>query len=137
MIRVVVCDDHKMLLDGISQFLGEQKGIEIIATFPSVEETLVYLEENTTDVLLTDISFPDRDGFDLQEEIHVKYPDIKTVFLSMHDKSSYIKKAIRSGARGYLLKESPISKIADLIEGYMQVKRYFQKWRWIKYLTLT
>ncbi|MEL6558481.1 MAG: response regulator transcription factor [Bacteroidota bacterium] len=121
-IKILIVDDHHMFLEGISALLNDHDTIKIVSRAESGNDALTKLSEDSeVDVLISDLSMPDMDGFDLCEQIKKLYPDIKVLMLSMHSDSSSIKKAIRAGARGYILKNTGhdelIKAITTLYEG--------------------
>lgn len=106
MIKLLVADDHKIYVDGISALLKEQPTIELIGTAHSGRQTLDFLVDNRPDVVLLDIDMPDGDGLKTCAEIKARYPNIKVLMLSMHNGKRYVQTAFKNGADGYLLKES-------------------------------
>lgn len=103
----MIVDDHHMFLEGISSLLSDHDLIKIVNKAEDGVDALAKLSVDTSvDVLITDLSMPDIDGFDLCRTISIKYPNIKMLMLSMHSDSTSIKKAIKAGARGYILKNT-------------------------------
>lgn len=119
-IRLLVADDHQVVQDGIKLLLRKVENFEIVAAVNNGEEAFEYLQNNTIDVLLTDISMPKMDGLALTKKVKATFPDTKVIILSMHNETSIVQDAISAEADGYVLKntgrkelEEAILKVAD------------------------
>lgn len=108
-IKVLITDDHQMLLDGIRSLLRKENDIEIVAEATNGKTALEILQkqaENNTpiDVLLTDISMPQMDGVELIRLAKLRFPDLKVLVLTMHDERALIEQILAVEAEGYILK---------------------------------
>lgn len=112
MIRLMIADDHQVLLDGFKSIFDATSDIRVIATAKNGREVLRILEEQTPDVLLMDIKMPDLNGVETCKKAVKLYPDLKVIALSMYDQMSYVKRMFQFGASGYLLKNDS----AEIIE---------------------
>ncbi|ELR69213.1 two component transcriptional regulator, LuxR family [Fulvivirga imtechensis AK7] len=127
-INIMIVDDHKMFLDGITSLLKEHSGFNIVASAKDGNEALTKLTvNNSIDVLITDISMPDLDGEALCKEVKRKYPDINILALSMHSDSKSIKKVLRNGASGYILKNTGQEELIEAIQQVAQGQTYFSE----------
>lgn len=125
-IRVVIVDDHHMFLEGISSLLSDHESIKIVERADSGIDALKKLSQNSeVDLLITDLSMPDLDGFELCAKIKSAYPDIKVLMLSMHSDSASIKKAIKAGANGYILKNTGHNELIKAITTLYDGENYF------------
>ena len=107
MIKVLIADDHQILIDGIKITLQHIQDIEIVAEAKNGFEVLKILEEQADiDVILMDINMPKLDGIECTKQVHRKYPNIKVIALSQFSEKRFVKRMIRSGASGYILKDS-------------------------------
>ncbi|RZK82518.1 MAG: response regulator transcription factor [Pedobacter sp.] len=107
MINIILADDHKLVQNGIKLLLQEDPSLHVVAEASSGTEVLQLLETHTeTDVVLTDIMMPGMDGLTLQNEMAVKFPSVKVIFLSMYNEIKQISTAMKNGASGYLLKDA-------------------------------
>lgn len=105
-IRILLCDDHRVVTEGLSDMLASANEVECVGIAHSGIEALDKLEHLAVDVLLTDLDMPGMDGFQLAERAKSKHPTLKVVVLSMHDEPALVKRAMDMGADGYLVKTS-------------------------------
>ena len=112
MITIAIADDHQVLLDGYKSIFGHIHDIQVLALASDGEEAVKMVEEHQPEVLILDIKMPKLNGVEVCKKIHKKYPAIKIIALSMHDKMSYVKRMFQYGASGYLLKNDS----AEIIE---------------------
>lgn len=103
-IKLFLVDDHKMIREGLKNFLEDHEDFDIIAEAENGVDCLNQLENITPDVVLTDLNMPEMDGLELTKAIKTTYPDIKIIALTMMGESQHIKQMLVEGAMGYLLK---------------------------------
>lgn len=104
-MRLVIADDHQVVREGLRFMLDPEAEVEVVAEAGSGAELLDLLARNDDiDVVLLDIRMPEMSGFEVLEKISTTSPDVAVVILSMHDDAAYVKRALRLGASGYLLK---------------------------------
>ncbi|RAJ77282.1 DNA-binding NarL/FixJ family response regulator [Chitinophaga dinghuensis] len=125
--KLVLVDDHIVVLDGLKTMLGTFMHLEIVYATQSGTALLHYLEQETPDVLLMDIQMPDMDGIDLCKQVVRKYPGVKIIAFSSFDDSNYVKQIFRNGAKGYLLKNSDKHTIVKAIEAVMEGEEYMDE----------
>lgn len=118
MIRILIIDDHAMVREGLEAILGREADFRIIGLGGSVGEALSLAKELQPDIILMDYLLPDGTGVDATRQILAQNPTSKVIFLSLYSDDERLLAAIRSGAKGYLLKDLPTGK---LIEGIRQV----------------
>lgn len=118
MMKIAIADDHQLILNGLQAMLKDNTDIKIVFTVTNGQELLHRLEQEQPDALLLDIALPDGNGIDLCKRIKNRYPHIKIVALTNHDETVYVKKMMKSGADGYLLKGTDR---ATLIEALAKV----------------
>lgn len=119
-IRIAMIDDHPPVRDGVKMALQKDSGLLIVGEGETAESLMEILESTEVDVLILDISLPDRSGIELLSVIRAQFPLLKVIILSMYSRSDYVLEAISAGAIGYMSKEtSPVK----LIEGVKQVYR--------------
>ncbi len=105
-IKVVLVDDHQMLLDGIKALLIFEKEFDIVAELTNGEDVLEILRNNTIDIVITDINMPGMDGLTLTKKIKEEFPSIKILALSMFGEHHTITEMINAGVSGYILKNT-------------------------------
>ena len=115
MIKIVVVEDHPMLLDWLKNALSKNSDFEIIGTALNGKNCLTILEENDTDILLMDLNLPDIKGEELSKVVKSKFPKIKIIILTSHDQIYHVRTMLDIGVSGYLLKNEDYSLIEDTI----------------------
>jgi len=113
--RIFVVDDHPLLRKGIRMVIESEHDFCVCGEASSAEEALDKIPGLAIEVLVLDVSLPGISGLDLQKQIQIDYPSIKTLMLSRHDESLYAERAIRAGARGYIMKSEPPENILKAI----------------------
>jgi two-component system nitrate/nitrite response regulator NarL len=114
-IKIVLVDDHQIILDGLSMLLDEDPSFDVMASFSHPEKALSFLSVQEPDVLLTDYSLPGISGLDLIRKAKVIHPSMKAALLSMHDEPSIVREAIKVGVNGYLLKNIQQAELKEAI----------------------
>jgi two-component system nitrate/nitrite response regulator NarL len=114
-IRIVLVDDHSLVLEGISARLSEEENFEIVGQASNGLEALTVVKETQPDVVLMDVSMPVMDGIEAMERMAQDYPDIRVLILSMHDNQEYIMRLMRLGASGYVLKDVPSRELVRAV----------------------
>src|SRR5690349_19216328 len=116
---VFITDDHYMIVEGIRSLLQSEKEIEWIGHAMTAESCLAFLQTRQPDVILMDISMPDKSGIDLCKEVKAKYPAIHILGLSSFNQQSFIQKMMENGAGGYVLKNATREELKEAIEAVM------------------
>ncbi len=124
-IRVLLVDDHPLVLDGIRSRLEQDDEIQIIAEGRNGEEALSLSAEYYPDVVLMDISMPVLNGIEAAERFASEQPRVKLLMLTMHDNREYITKVIKAGAKGYILKDVSSNEMVAAIKAVYQGKTYY------------
>lgn len=124
MIRLLIADDHQVLLDGFISIFDTIEDISVVGTAQNGREVLKFLENNSVDVILLDINMPVLNGVETCKKVTKLYPKVKVVALSMYDQQSYFKRMIQYGAKGYLLKNDGSEEIERAIRKVLDGGRY-------------
>ena len=111
MITVSIIDDHQMIIEGIRSLLQDEADITWMGSVKTPSDLLESLRRGQPDVLLMDISLPQKNGLDLCKEVKEKYPAMHIIGLSTSNQASVIRKMLDSGASGYLLKDASKQEI--------------------------
>jgi DNA-binding NarL/FixJ family response regulator len=114
-LKIVLVDDHHILLDGLKSLLDNDSNFEVLAAVGSSEEALRVIDERQPDMLLTDYTLPGMTGLELALKVKEKYPSIKRVLLSMHDEAHLIKQIMKAGVDGYILKSIQQSELKSAL----------------------
>jgi DNA-binding NarL/FixJ family response regulator len=109
--RVLIVDDHPILRHGIAQLVGREPDFDACAEASSVDEALAMLADRPVDVAIVDLSLEEQSGMDLIRRALARYPTLHCLVLSMHDERLHAERALRAGARGYLMKQEATRKI--------------------------
>jgi DNA-binding NarL/FixJ family response regulator len=126
-IRIVLADDHALIREGFKKLLIERENpfVELVGEAENGKELLEIVAKTPPDLVLTDIKMPLLSGLDALKEIKEKKPEIKVVILTMHEESEYIKRAISSGADGYLSKNIEQQELERAIKTVFNGAKYF------------
>ncbi|WP_312135075.1 response regulator transcription factor [Sphingobacterium sp.] len=126
-IEIIVCDDHPLIAQGLSSFIGQKEDLIIVATATTARELRETLAITSADILLLDINLPDGNGLELCPEIKKKYPELKILALSNFNERSIILRMLHNGASGYLLKSSSTAEIEKAIRNIVDGNLHFGK----------
>ncbi len=125
--KIAITDDHRMVLKGIIAMLENTSEIKIVGTYENAEETIKNLESNLPDVLLLDINLPDMNGIDLSKILLKKYPDLKIIALTNFEDISFVKRMLKNGVHGYLLKNTDKLELLEAIKVVLLGEQYLHK----------
>ena len=114
-IKVIIADDHKMMIDGLLSILSDENNIEIVNVANNGEEVLKILESKNVDLVLTDINMPIMNGIELTKTLKQKYPTIKVLALSMFGDIDHIQDMLNAGISGYILKNTGNKELIEAI----------------------
>ncbi|MDP3088702.1 MAG: response regulator transcription factor [Methylotenera sp.] len=123
-IKVIIADDHAILRAGLKQILAETDDIVVISEAENAAEAIKLGCQNEADVLLLDIALPDRSGMDALKYIKHVNTHIAVLMLSMYKEDQYAVRALKSGAAGYLCKQSASSELVNAIRIVAKGKKY-------------
>lgn len=126
-IRLAIIDDHAVVIDGLQTMLNTFSQLQVDYATQSGADLLMYLQTASSDVLLMDIQMPDINGIDLCKQVVRQHPQIRIIAFSSFDDSNYVKQIFRSGAKGYLLKNSDKQTIVKAIETVMEDEEYMDE----------
>ena len=126
-IRLAIIDDHAVVIDGLRTMLSAFPNLEVEFTSQSGSELMNYLQSGSPDVVLMDIQMPEINGIDLSKQVIRLHPQIRIIAFSSFDDSNYVKQVFRSGAKGYLLKNSDKQTIVKAIETVMEGEEYMDE----------
>ncbi len=119
-IKVVLVDDHHIVLDGLESLLQQEAEFQVLASLHSGEEVLDFFKSQQPHILLTDFSLPGISGIDFVRQVRRQYPQVKIIVLSMHDEAHIIKSVLKEGVEGYLLKNIQHSELKSAIRHVAQ-----------------
>jgi len=123
-LRVLLADDHGILRGGLKEILLRELPEVICGEAENSQQVLAEVQQQQWDLVILDISMPGRSGLDIIEELLLLRPGLPILVLSMHPEDQYGKRAFRSGAAGYLKKESAPQELIDAIRRILAGGRY-------------
>jgi DNA-binding NarL/FixJ family response regulator len=115
MIRIVLADDHAIVREGLKRIVGDVAGMEVAGEAADGTEVMQRVRDLDFDVLVLDLSMPGRSGMELIKLVKAEKPKLRILVLSMHQETQYAVRAIKSGASGYLTKESAPAQLEQAI----------------------
>jgi DNA-binding NarL/FixJ family response regulator len=125
MVRLVIVDDHSLVRDGLRARLAVVAGLEVIGEAASGDEALALAGRLAPDLMLVDVGKRGMNGIELATHLRSRHPAIRVLMLSMYDNREYVLSAMRAGARGYVLKESPTEEIRSALSAVCAGGNYF------------
>jgi len=111
----MLVDDHAVLRDGLKSILSLAEDIQVVGEAVSGEDALTQLNRCLPDVVVMDIQLPNMDGIEITKQVKQQQPEIKILVLSMFNQEEYFLRALRAGADGYLLKDTPSEQVVQAI----------------------
>lgn len=126
-IRIILVEDHQIVRDGIKALLTDAPDIEVTGEAASYRELQEKLQNQHPDIIVMDISLPDVSGIEITKMLNEQYPDIRILILSMYTGEDFIFNAIKSGAKGYLPKNTTRKEIIDAVRAIHNGEEYFSE----------
>lgn len=123
-IKVVVADDHKILLDGLKSLLQKQKDIDVVGVYDNGKKLFDDISNASPDIAIVDINMPEMNGIELTRKIKEFYPAIHVIALSMFDDGAHIIDMVEAGVSGYLLKNVGDKELAEAIKTVSEGKMF-------------
>lgn len=129
--QVMLVDDHAMFRHGMEMLINREPDIEVFAEASDSEEALAVLKRNNhPDIILMDVSLKTHSGLEVIKKVHGLIPALPVLVVSMHDEAVYAERALRAGARGYVMKQEPgkvlVSAIRDVLKGNLYLSKPIQ-----------
>ena len=124
MLRICIADDHAIVRKGIRQILSETENLVVSGEASTGAELLRHVERGDCDVILLDISMPGRSGLDVLKELRRSHPAIPVLILSVYPEEQYAVRALRTGAAGYLTKDSAPEELVLALRKIAEGKKY-------------
>jgi two-component system invasion response regulator UvrY len=124
MINVVVVDDHAVVREGLKRIIAESGGMTVSGEAADGYEAMQVIRKEPCDVVLLDITMPNKSGLDVLKELHAESPRLPVLVLSMHPEDQYAVRVLRAGAAGYVTKESAPAKLVQAIRKVVRGGKY-------------
>lgn len=125
--RILIADDHQLFLDGIKLLLHTADQFEVVCEANNGLEVLQKLEQEKVHLVVLDINMPQLDGVETAKRIKQQYPEVYILMLTMYSTDAFIKRLMRAGVDGYVLKENSQKELMAALETIASGKKYFAK----------
>lgn len=126
-IRVLITDDHQIVLDSLSLLISTIPGMEVVGTLNDSRKVVAYLENHEIDVLVTDLSMPYLTGIDLTLQVRGKFPQLKILMLTVSEDADTIRKAFQAGISGYVMKKANRAELERALTTVASGEKYFSE----------
>lgn len=113
--KILVVDDHPMMRQGLVQLIEHESDLAASGEASTAAQALNLISARKPDLVLADISLPDKSGLELIKDMQVFHPDLPVLVFSMHDESIYAERVLRAGGRGYIMKQEGGKKLMQAI----------------------
>ncbi len=127
MIRIVLVDDHRIIIDSLSVLFDTMQGVEVVGTFDDSRQVLPFLKENQIDVLVTDLTMPFLDGIALTVQVKQVFPSLKVLMLTVNDTPDLIRDAFLAGVAGYVIKKAGRKELERAIYSVAKGDLYYSQ----------
>jgi len=124
-IRILIVDDHPVVVAGLTSMLGTQAGMDVIGSASSGEEAIDFFRSGHADVTLLDLRMPGMNGIDTMNAINRTKINTRTIILTSFETDEDIYRSVQAGAQGYLLKDAPQADVVAAIRTVFAGRRYF------------
>ena len=112
---VLIVDDHPIVRQGLAQLIDQELDLHVCGQAEDAHQAIQNIRTLNPDMVVVDISLKDTSGIELIKDIKVRYPNLPVLTLSMHDEAIYAERALRAGARGYIMKQEATEKVVIAI----------------------
>src|SRR4051812_38389417 len=121
---VLLIDDHPIVRQGLSQLINQEHDLHVVSEAASAREALDAMDRGSPDIAIVDISLDDRSGIELIKDLRARDPNLPVLALSMHDEALYAERALRAGAKGYIMKQEATEKVMGAIRKVLEGQIY-------------
>jgi DNA-binding NarL/FixJ family response regulator len=126
-MRVLLTDDHEMILDSLSLLLSRIEGVNVIGTLIDSRQVLDFLHAHPVDVLLTDMEMPYLNGIELTQAVRTQFPALPVLMLTVSDEADSIREAFRAGISGYVMKKAGKAELERALRTVARGEKYFSE----------
>jgi DNA-binding NarL/FixJ family response regulator len=123
-IRILIADDHEIVAEGLKSLVEAEPGMEVIGIVPDGREAVKHARESKPDVVVMDMSMPELNGADATRAILQNDPSCRVIVLSMYAEREYVRRALKAGALGYVVKRSAAKEVVEAIRAVHAGQRY-------------
>ena len=123
-IRILIADDHGVVAEGLKSLAEAEPGIEVVGIVADGREAVKHARESRPDVVIMDMSMPELNGADATQAIVQQTPQCRVIVLSMYAEREYVRRALKAGAMGYVVKRSAAKELVEAIRAVYAGQRY-------------
>ncbi len=123
-MKVIICDDQAIIRDGLEMLLNLEKDIEVVGQAQDGAEAVEQVAQHQPDLVLMDLKMPGMNGIEATRQIRARYPAVNVLVLTTYDDDEWLFDAIRAGAAGYLLKDTPREEVIKAVRGTVEGKSF-------------
>lgn len=123
-IKILIADDHAIVREGLKQIIADTRDMEVVGEADNGVDAIKQVRKMDCDVLLLDISMPDRSGIEVLKQLRKEVPRLAVLMLSMHREDQYAIRSLKAGAYGYLNKQSAPAELVNAIRVVAAGKKY-------------
>ncbi|MCB0229020.1 MAG: response regulator transcription factor [Anaerolineae bacterium] len=124
MIKVIVCDDQALIRDSLGMLLNLERNIQVVGSAEDGAEAVELVALHQPDLVLMDLKMPGMNGIEATRRIRAQYPEVKVLVLTTYDDDEWVFDAIRAGASGYLLKDTPREEVIKAVRGTVEGRSF-------------
>jgi DNA-binding NarL/FixJ family response regulator len=132
MKKIIIVDDHPLMRKGLALTLETESDLKVVAQMASAEEVLEQIDKVEFDLAVVDVSLPGMSGIELVKHLHALRPELLMLVVSRHDESLYAERAVRAGARGYVMKmeagERIVKAVRHVLAGGVYMSEEIKDW---------
>ena len=122
--RVMLVDDHPIVRQGLANLIDDEADLIVCAQVEGADDALAAIPEARPDVIVIDVSLGDRSGLELVKDVRARWPEMPMLVLSMHDELLFAERALRAGAKGYVMKQEATEKVMEGIRKVLDGEMY-------------
>jgi DNA-binding NarL/FixJ family response regulator len=123
-IKILIVDDHPIVRQGLAELINHEDDFTVCGQAEDAHQAMQNIKALRPDMVVVDISLKETSGMELIKDIKAQYPDVAVLALSMHDESLYAERALRAGAKGYIMKAEATEKVVTAIRKVMSGQIY-------------
>jgi DNA-binding NarL/FixJ family response regulator len=123
-IQILIVDDHPMMRQGLALLIDHEPDLKTCAEADTAGQAMTLIADSRPDLVLADISLPDKSGLELIKDIQALHPGLPILVVSMHDESLYAERVLRAGGRGYIMKQEGGKKLMQAIRQVISGQTY-------------
>jgi DNA-binding NarL/FixJ family response regulator len=123
-MKIVICDDQAIVREGLELLLKLEKDISVVGLAQDGAEAVELVAKTFPDLVLMDLKMPGMNGVEATRRIHAEHPEVKVLVLTTFDDDEWVFDAIRAGASGYLLKDTPRERVVEAVRGTVLGKSF-------------